>query len=149
MLHSQFLREFIFRIFAAKVRLPYGQNMWPAWWMQWNGLKYGLNWPAVDEIDILEMYGGNKRPNMTDQCARETIHWNNQSNTMNPVHDKEMPTVWTTPDRSMLHNNSLVYWIEWTSTKIKIGLNEFTYSVIDTTNIPESINPVWAFSGPW
>jgi len=149
MLHSQFLQEFTFGIFAAKIRLPYGQGMWPAWWMVGNALKYSLHWPTDGEIDILEMYGGNKRPNMTDQCARGTIHWNNESNTMNPVHHKEIPTVWSTPDGSMLHNNSLVYWAEWTPTRIKIGLNEFTYSVIDTTNIPESINPVWAFSGAW
>ncbi len=149
MLHSQFLQEFTFGIFAAKIRLPYGQSMWPAWWMQGNGVQYGLRWPTAGEIDILEMYGGNKRPNRTDQCAHGTIHWNNQSNNMNFVNNKEITTIWPTPDGSMLHNNSLVYWTEWTPTKIKIGLNEFTYSIIDTTNIPESINPVWAFSGAW
>jgi len=30
MLHSQFLQEFTFGIFAAKIRLPYEQEMWPA-----------------------------------------------------------------------------------------------------------------------
>jgi beta-glucanase (GH16 family) len=149
MLHSQFLQEFTFGIFAAKIRLPYGQGIWPAWWILGNGLKYGLHWPTVGEIDILEMYGGNKRPNMTDQCARGTIHWNNQSNTMNPVHHKEIPAVWLTPDGSMLHNNSLVYWTEWTPSNIRIGFNEFIYSQINTTNLPESINPVWAFGGAW
>jgi hypothetical protein len=47
------------------------------------------------------------------------------------------------------HNNSLVYWIERIPTTIKIGINEFTYSLINTTNMPDSINPVLAFSGAW
>ena len=78
----------------------------------------------------------------TDQYAHGTVHWNNQSNTMNPVYNKQIANVWKTPDGSMLHNNSLVYWTEWTPTNISIGVNEFIYSQINTTNIPDSINPV-------
>jgi hypothetical protein len=68
---------------------------------------------------------------------------------MNPVYNKYISRHWGTPDGSMLHNNSLVYWAEWTSTNITIGVNEFIYSQIDTTNLPESINPVSAFNGSW
>jgi beta-glucanase (GH16 family) len=149
LLSSLNLQEFALGVFAAKIRLPYGQGIWPAWWMVGNGEKYNLTWPTTGEIDILEMIGGNKRANLTDKNAQGTIHFNNQSNTMNPVFNKQIQAVWGTPDGSMLHNNSLVYWTEWTSTNLKIGVNEFTYSAIDTTNIPESINPVWAFSGKW
>jgi beta-glucanase (GH16 family) len=117
--------------------------------MEGNGVQYGLGWPTAGEIDILEMYGGNSVANYTDQNAHGTVHWNNQSNTMNPVYDKYVEKVWRTPDGSMLHNNSLFYWTEWGPTHISIGVNEFTYSVINTTKIPDSINPVWAFSGSW
>ena len=64
MLTSQNLQEFTFGIFAAKIRLPYGQGMWPAWWLLGNGDKYNLYWPTVGEIDILEMIGGNKHANL-------------------------------------------------------------------------------------
>jgi len=149
MLSSYNLQEFTFGIFAAKICLPYGQGIWPAWWMVGNADKYKLWWPTAGEIDTLEMVGGNKRANLTDRNAHGTIHWNNESNTMNPVNNHQIPAVWETPDGSMLHNNSLVYWTEWTPTNLRIGVNEFTYSVINTTNMPESINPVWAFSGMW
>jgi beta-glucanase (GH16 family) len=149
MLSSQNLQEFTFGIFAAKIRLPYGKGMWPAWWLRGDDHRYNLTWPTVGEIDILEMWGGTKVPHFTDQYVHGTIHWNNESNTMNPVHNKQITTPWATPDGSMLHNNSLVYWTEWTPTNISIGVNEFIYSVINTTNIPESINPVLAFSGLW
>jgi beta-glucanase (GH16 family) len=149
MLRSEYLQEFTFGMFAAKIRLPYGQSMWPAWWLKGNGDTYNLTWPTAGEIDILEMVGGNKRANLTDQYAHGTIHWNNESNTDNPVHNKYIGKPWRTPDGSMLHNNSLVYWTEWTPTNISIGVNEFTYFQMDTTNLPESINPSWAFSGKW
>jgi beta-glucanase (GH16 family) len=149
MLRGEYLQEYTFGVFAAKIRMPYGQGMWPAWWLVGNGDKYKVWWPTVGEIDILEMIGGNARANLTDQNAHATIHWNNQSNTMNPSFNKDRTYVWKTPDDSMLHNNSLVYWTEWTETQITIGINEFPYFRFNTTNIPESINPVWAFSGKW
>lgn len=149
MLHSQFLQEFTFGVFAAKIRMPYGKGMWPAWWMEGNAIQYGLRWPTNGEIDILEAYGGNNTPHYTDEDAHATIHWNNESNTMNPVYNKYISQTWHTPDNSMLHNNSLVYWTEWNSKQIKIGVNEFVYAVYNITNLPNSINPVWAFSGIW
>jgi beta-glucanase (GH16 family) len=148
-LTSKDRQQFTFGIWAAKIRLPYGQGMWPAWWLVGNGRNYSLSWPTVDEIDILEMIGGNKRANLTDQVAHGTVHWNNQSNTMTSINDKHTSHVWSPPDGSMLHNNSLVYWVEWTPTNITIGLNEFAYHHFNTTNITDSVNPVLAFSGVW
>ena len=149
MLSSMTLQEFTFGVWAAKIRLPHGQGMWPAWWLVGNGRNYSLSWPTVGEIDILEMIGGNRRPNLTDQYAHGTVHWNNQSNTMSSINDKHTSQVWSPPDGSMLHNNSLVYWAEWTPTNITIGLNEFAYYHFNTTNIPDSVNPVLAFRGIW
>lgn len=79
------------------------------------------------------MWGGNNKVNFTDQYAHATIHWNNQSDSMNPLYHKYIMEQWTTPDSSMLHNNSLVYWTEWTPTNISIGINEFIYFQINTT----------------
>ncbi len=114
-----------------------------------NGKNYSLSWPTAGEIDILEMIGGYKHVNLTDQYAHAAVHWNNQSNTMTSINNKYTSQVWPTPDGSMLHNNSLVYWTEWTPTNISIGFNEFTYYHLNTTNIPNSVNPVLAFSGVW
>jgi beta-glucanase (GH16 family) len=149
MLRSQDLQEYTFGVFAAKICMPYGQGIWPAWWMVGNGEKYHLWSPTVGEIDMVEMIGGYKHKNLTDQYAHAAVHWNNQSNSNNPANSKSISAVWPTPDGSMLHNNSLVYWAEWTPTNITIGFNEFSYYHFNTTNIPESINPVWAFSGKW
>jgi len=149
MLTSKGLQEFTFGVWAAKIRLPYGQGIWPAWWLLGNADKYDLWWPTCGENDILEMVGGSTRANLTDQYAHGTLHWNNQSNTMNPVYNKQIHQDWKTPDGSKLHDHSLVYWSEWNSTTITIGVNEFIYNQIDITKLPGSINPVTAFTGAW
>jgi beta-glucanase (GH16 family) len=71
MLASKNLQDFTFGVWAAKIRLPYGQGMWPAWWLLGNGDKYNLWWPTVGEIDILEMVGASTRvpTHETDQYA--------------------------------------------------------------------------------
>ena len=44
--------------FEARIRLPYGQGMWPAFWML--GADIDENpWPAAGEIDIMEYRGQN------------------------------------------------------------------------------------------
>ena len=150
-LRSQNLQQFTFGIFAAKIRLPYGQGLCPAWWLLGNADKYNLTWPTAGEIDIVEMPGGNRNSTGTrsDITAHGNVHWNSKSNTMNPVANAMREGEWRTPDYSKLHNNSLVYWTEWTPDNITIGVNEFAYYHFNTTNIPNSINPVMSLNGSW
>ena len=150
MLSSVYLQQFTFGKFAAKLRTPYGKGMWPAWWLVGNAWDtYHLYWPTVGEIDILEMVGGEKGQQPGDEVAHGTVHWNNASNTMSPIHGAAFGQIFQTPDRSKLCNNSLVYWTEWTPTNISIGINEFTYFVYNTTNVSGSINPIDAWTGKW
>jgi len=48
--------------FEARMRLPYGKGMWPAFWMlgtscDTSGGRAELSWPACGEIDIMENRG--------------------------------------------------------------------------------------------
>lgn len=148
-LSSKYLQEFTFGVFAAKIRMPYSKGIWPGWWLTGDGTNHSVWWPTTGEIDIIEMLGGSKSAVFNDKHVISTIHWNNQSNTMNPQHNHQLQKFWSTPDGSMLHNNSLVYWTEWNTTMITIGVNEFIISQQNTTELPNSINPSWAFSGKW
>lgn len=50
--------ELEFGRFEARMRLPFGQGMWPAFWML--GADIDTNpWPAAGEIDIMEYRGQN------------------------------------------------------------------------------------------
>jgi len=42
--------------FEARIQIPYGQGIWPAFWMLGNDL-HAAGWPACGEIDIMENIG--------------------------------------------------------------------------------------------
>jgi beta-glucanase (GH16 family) len=42
--------------FEARIRLPYGQGIWPAFWMLGKDIKK-VDWPQCGEIDIMENVG--------------------------------------------------------------------------------------------
>lgn len=109
MFHSQYCQEFTFGVFAAKIRLPYGQEIWPAWFVGGDADKFKLWWPTTGEIDIVEMVGGNKRPTLTDRNAHGIIHWNNQSNTMNPVYNQYLLAGWKISDGNRLNELQRVF----------------------------------------
>ncbi len=53
-------------VIAASMKLPYGQGIWPAFWM----LPQKGAWPGAGEIDIMELIGGAGR----DNKAYGTLH---------------------------------------------------------------------------
>ncbi len=62
-LKTQGLQEFQYGYLEARIKVPAGQGMWPAFWML--GADFGRdtenpddsNWPFVGEIDIMEFVG--------------------------------------------------------------------------------------------
>ncbi|MBN2048318.1 MAG: family 16 glycosylhydrolase [Anaerolineaceae bacterium] len=49
------LRQFQYGRFEARIKLPYSQGIWPAFWMM--GSTNGERWPDCGEIDIMEHIG--------------------------------------------------------------------------------------------
>lgn len=55
----------------ARIKLPKGQGIWPAFWMMPTNPKYG-GWPMSGEIDIMEMVGHEP------ERVQGTIHFGNR-----------------------------------------------------------------------
>jgi beta-glucanase (GH16 family) len=51
--------------FEARLKTPYGQGLWPAFWMLGNNIDQ-VGWPFCGEIDIMELRG--QKPNIAS-CA--------------------------------------------------------------------------------
>ena len=64
--------DFKYGRIEARIKLPYGQGLWPAFWMLGSNIG-SVSWPACGEIDIMEMVGGDDGDN-TVHC---TLHWDN------------------------------------------------------------------------
>ena len=72
-LNSQGLQSFRYGKIEARIKLPYGQGLWPAFWMLGADID-SSPWPACGETDIMEMIGGSHSPN-SDAKVYETLHW--------------------------------------------------------------------------
>ena len=60
-------------VVVARMRLPYGKGIWPAFWMMGTNINdSGNGWPKCGEIDIMEMVGGGTSGNNT---TYGTLHW--------------------------------------------------------------------------
>lgn len=55
---------------VARIRVPFGTGMWPAFWMLGTNLS-SVNWPQCGEIDIMEEKGGGEG----DRIVYGTCHW--------------------------------------------------------------------------
>jgi beta-glucanase (GH16 family) len=55
---------------VARIRVPFGTGMWPAFWMLGTNLS-SVNWPQCGEIDIMEERGGGEG----DRIVYGTSHW--------------------------------------------------------------------------
>lgn len=96
--------------FAARIRLPYGQGIWPAFWTLGNDITT-VGWPKCGEIDIMEMIGGGED---RDDSYYGTLHWGDVNGNHASVGSgrKELP------DPAFLYQDYHVFEIEWSSTEV-------------------------------
>lgn len=70
--------DFKFGRIEARMRLPVGQGIWPAFWMLPSDNVYG-DWPQSGELDIMEYLG--HEPN----TVHGTLHYGNPGQIMLPL----------------------------------------------------------------
>jgi beta-glucanase (GH16 family) len=56
-IHTRGLFETTFGRFEASIQLPFGQGIWPAFWLLGDNSNGTVIWPQVGEIDIMEYRG--------------------------------------------------------------------------------------------
>jgi beta-glucanase (GH16 family) len=118
-------REFLYGKIEARIKMPVGEGLWPAFWMLGANID-SVDWPACGEIDIMEHIN-------SDSLIFGTPHWNNDG------HKMQGDTIASTP--SAYH----VYAIEWDSDAIRWYLDGKQFRVLDISN---SINSTEEFHRP-
>ncbi|MCK9410543.1 MAG: family 16 glycosylhydrolase, partial [Bacteroidetes bacterium] len=68
-LKTQDLKSFTYGKIEARIKLPLGKGLWPAFWMLGNSITQA-GWPKCGEIDIMEHIN-------TEAKAYGTMHWFN------------------------------------------------------------------------
>ncbi len=118
-------KTFTYGRFEGRMKLPYGQGMWPAFWM-----LGGNSWPNTGEIDIMENLG--REPSI----AHGTMHGPGYSGADGPAGS------YTLPGGAHFSDDFHVFAIEWEANAIRWYVDDDLYS----TKTPADIaGKTWVF----
>jgi len=115
----------------ARMKLPYGQGIWPAFWMLGENINQ-KGWPGSGEMDIMEHIG--KEPNY----IYATVHAPGYSGG-NGVGSKLFT------DADSLKNDFHVYAIEWDENEIRWYFDDQQYFKVTAEEVPAE----WIFDHPF
>jgi beta-glucanase (GH16 family) len=118
-------RSFRYGRVEARIALPPGKGLWPAFWMLGNNIG-SVGWPACGEIDIMEFRGSNPGG------ASSAIH--------GPGYSGATPFNHGT---SISANNFNVYAMEWDTNNIRFFVNGTQHYAVTRSQIQTRGN--WAF----
>ncbi len=112
------LQSFTYGKVEARMKLPYGNGMWPAFWMLGSNLDT-VGWPACGETDIMEMIGGSGTSATSDSLLSDskvygTIHWLNNGNNLPASYQPEQYTLSSGKFADAFHTFGVI----WTSASI-------------------------------
>ena len=106
----------------ARIKIPYGQGMWPAFWMLGNDIAT-VGWPTCGEIDIMENIG--KEP----AIVHGTIHGPGYSG------EKGIGSPYVLPS-GRFADDFHVYAIEWEPNQIRFYVDGNLYATRTPSDLP-------------
>lgn len=117
--------------FEARIRVPYGKGLWPAFWLLGSDCETNI-WPQCGEIDIMEYLGDN--PN----TVFGSVHGPGYS-------AGEAITKDYTLENDRFDTGFHVFGIEWTKDYINYYVDDVLYQQIT----PEDVPGEWVFNNPF
>jgi beta-glucanase (GH16 family) len=130
-LKTEGLFDFQYGHIAAKIKLPAGQGLWPAFWLLGSNFDQ-VGWPACGELDVMELVG--QQPNY----AHGTIHG------PGPAYVDGFGGVYHSP--TPLTGSFHVYAADWAPTYVSFSVDGIPYFTIKRSQIPPPNQ--WALDGP-
>jgi beta-glucanase (GH16 family) len=121
--------------FEARIKIPEGQGMWPAFWMLGDDIPT-VGWPKCGEIDIMENIG--KEP--------ATIHGSlHGPSTTAPTSD--LTAIFTLPAGQNFANDFHVYAVEWSPATVRFYVDGNLYATFRSSDWPAGGK--WVFDHPF
>jgi len=120
--------------FEARIKIPAGQGLWPAFWMLGNDV--GTNgWPTCGEIDIMENVG------YEPAIVHGTIHGPGYSGGTSIGAGKTLAA-------GKYADDFHVYAVEWEGTQIRFYVDGVLYATRTPADLPNN-GSVWVFDHPF
>ncbi len=121
--------------FEARIQIPKGQGMWPAFWMLGNNIT-SVGWPKCGEIDIMENIG--KEPG--------TVHGSlHGPSTTGPTSDATAP--FSLPAGQKFSDAFHLYAVEWEPGTVRFYVDSNLYATFSQSQWPAG--GTWAFDHPF
>lgn len=120
--------------FEARMKIPYGQGLWPAFWMMGDDIDTA-DWPGCGEIDIMENVG--KEPSM----VHGTIHGPGYAG------DGGIGTDYTLPRGKRFADDFHVFAVEWEPSAIRFYVDDDLYGTRTRADLPQGRK--WVFDHPF
>ncbi len=118
--------------FEARIKIPYGQGIWPAFWMLGDN---AAKWPACGEIDIMENIG--REPD----TVHGTIHGPGYSGS------KAIGTPYKLPGGALFRADFHIYAVEWTPESIRWYVDDALYETVTPADLPAGTK--WVYDHPF
>lgn len=119
--------------FEAKIKIPYGQGMWPAFWLLGDDIPT-TKWPACGEIDIMENSGKNRTK------ISGTIHGPGYSG------GKGVTSAFYLP-KGKLSDKFHIFAVEWEPEVIRFYVDDKLYVTRTPADLPAGTK--WVFDHPF
>jgi beta-glucanase (GH16 family) len=132
-LKSQAKQSWAYGRIEARVKVPYGQGIWPAFWTLGTNIT-SVNWPTCGEIDIMENIG--REPTL----AHGTIHGPGYSG------GNGITSQVTVPGGKNLADDFHLFAIEWETNRIRWFLDNVQFFQVTPANLPPGTT--WVFDKP-
>jgi len=119
--------------FEARIKLPFGQGIWPAFWMLGSNIDT-VNWPTCGEVDIMENIG--REPSI----IHGTIHGPGYSGGNGPS------ASFTLPNNQRFADDFHNFAIEWEPNVVRFYCDGILYKTRTPADIP---GKTWVFDHPF
>jgi beta-glucanase (GH16 family) len=101
--------------FEARIKIPYGQGMWPAFWMLGDDIEK-VGWPACGEIDIME------------NIAKEPAIIHGSIHGPGYVGGTGIEAPYTLPGKRRFADDFHVFAIEWDPDSVSFFVDQYRYA---------------------
>jgi beta-glucanase (GH16 family) len=118
----------------ARIRLPFGQGIWPAFWALGTNIT-SVGWPQCGEIDIMENIG--REPSIN----HGSIHGPGYSG------GSSVTGLFTLPGSARFSDDFHVFAIQWAAQTITFSVDGVAYKTATPSSLPSGAS--WVFDNPF
>jgi beta-glucanase (GH16 family) len=110
----------------ARIKLPAGQGLWPAFWMLGTGYP-GVKWPECGELDIMENKGS------AATTSSSAVHGPGYSGNTPFAHGNTL-------SQGTLSSDYHTYAVEWDKERVKFSVDDFVHYTVTRSEM-QSFGP--------